>query len=248
MTRNGEVWASPEGKTRPTRDSDIARMRRDQIVEAAVDIIVTQGLPKLSLSLIEERTSMKRGQLTYYFPFKEDILLAVFDRLLELMLRQIGEADGVDHSDCLNARGVAEVWEMTRKMLGHVLGPKGGMATPEFFALEYTFLAQMAHREDFRAKLAGSYEEWRMGLGGHWAVSARPTVRLRSGLTPRTVASFMQAVVHGLTVQLAADPKAFDRAEMLELCLAVLAPLYVGGDSPPVRVDHPGFEGDEHGR
>ncbi len=61
---------------------DVGRIRREQIVEAAVAIIAEQGIQNLSLSEIEKRAGMSRGQLTYYFPSKEDILLAVFDRPL----------------------------------------------------------------------------------------------------------------------------------------------------------------------
>lgn len=63
---------------------DIGSIRREQIVEAAVAIIAEQGLQNLSLSEIEQKAGMSRGQLTYYFHAKEDILLAVFDRVLEL--------------------------------------------------------------------------------------------------------------------------------------------------------------------
>src|SRR5438309_6828833 len=70
---------------------NIGSIRREQIVEAAVAVITEQGLQNLSLSEIEKRAGMSRGQLTYYFPAKEDILLAVFDRLLQLMYQRIGE-------------------------------------------------------------------------------------------------------------------------------------------------------------
>src|SRR5271169_4586711 len=73
---------------------DIGSVRRQQIVDAAVAIITEQGLQNLSLSEIENRAGMSRGQLTYYFPAKEDILLAVFDRLLQLMYQRIGEPEG----------------------------------------------------------------------------------------------------------------------------------------------------------
>ena len=63
-------------------------------MEAAVGIIVRQGLPNLSLSKIEQAAGMKRGQLTYYFPTKEDILLAVFDRLLLLMYQRMEATEG----------------------------------------------------------------------------------------------------------------------------------------------------------
>src|SRR5438270_11535626 len=79
---------------------NIASIRREQIVEAAVSIIAEQGLQNLSLSEIEKKAGMSRGQLTYYFPAKEDILLAVFDRLIRMMHERHGaghEADGAAH-------------------------------------------------------------------------------------------------------------------------------------------------------
>src|SRR2546429_9261196 len=63
---------------------DIASVRRTQIVEAAVAVITEQGLQNLSLSEIEKKAGMSRGQLTYYFRTKEEILLAVFDYLVVL--------------------------------------------------------------------------------------------------------------------------------------------------------------------
>src|SRR5258708_32384135 len=69
---------------------DIGSIRREQIVDAAVAVIAEQGLQKLSLSEIEQKVGMSRGQLMYYFKAKEDILLAVFDRLLDMMSPQHG--------------------------------------------------------------------------------------------------------------------------------------------------------------
>jgi hypothetical protein len=63
-------------------------------------------------------------------------------------------------------------------------------------------------------------------MAAHWQVTAKPAAGLANNVSGQTVASFVQALVHGLTVQLAADPQAFDRAEMLELCVGVLAPLF----------------------
>src|SRR6266851_6103262 len=74
---------------------DIASIRREQIVEAAVAVIAEQGLQNLSLSEIEKKAGMSRGQLTYYFPAKEDILLAVFDHTVALMRAQAGQCPAV---------------------------------------------------------------------------------------------------------------------------------------------------------
>ena len=72
---------------------DIRSIRQEQIVEAAVAVIAEQGIQHLSLSEIEKKAGMSRGQLTYYFPAKEDIFLAVFDRLLQLIYERIAEPE-----------------------------------------------------------------------------------------------------------------------------------------------------------
>src|SRR5438309_10122201 len=72
---------------------DIASIRREQIVEAAVAVIAEQGLQNLSLSAIEKKAGMSRGQLTYYFPATEDILLAVLDRMIATMHRRAQEGN-----------------------------------------------------------------------------------------------------------------------------------------------------------
>src|SRR3954470_8279529 len=130
---------------------DIGSIRREQIVEAAVAIIAEQGLQNLSLSEIEKKAGMSRGQLTYYFPAKEDILLAVFDRLLRQMCQRAGADNG--HA-CAHADGREVVSQLLERVL---LGPPVGR---EFQVLHYTFLAETGHREDFRQRLATLYREW----------------------------------------------------------------------------------------
>src|SRR5689334_10705526 len=86
-------------------------VRRGQIVEAAVAVIAERGLQHLSLSAIEKRAGMSRGQLTYYFPAKEEILLAVFDRLLQLLHRRAHGEGGACTAPGANG------WESVRHFL-----------------------------------------------------------------------------------------------------------------------------------
>jgi AcrR family transcriptional regulator len=194
---------------------DIGSIRREQIVEAAVAVIAEKGLPNLSLSEIEKKAGMSRGQLTYYFPAKEDILLAVFDRLVELMYQRIGTPDG-------NGAGYEEEsgWAWVGHLLDKLLARRP--VSPEFSCLQYTFLSQMGHREDFRRRLATLHEEWRgnMAAGLERDLKSR---RLPARASPRALASLVQAILHGLIMQLAANPNAFDRSEMLDLCQDILS-------------------------
>jgi AcrR family transcriptional regulator len=209
------------------RRVDVGKIRRDEIVEAASAIIAEKGIQHLSLSAIEDRAGLSRGQLTYYFPTKEEILLAVFDRLLQMMHdRTAPRPRGEEAPPCLpDATG----WERMRMFLAwFLLRPPDARV---FHALQYTFLSQIGHREDFRQALAGLYEEWRSHVAGDFT-GEMPDRPGGPAVSPRTFASFFQAILHGLAMQRAADPNAFDREEMLTLCLDILGS-YLGRDTTP---------------
>lgn len=222
-TRNGKK-ATPAATVEPSGDTTVAQRRRDEIVTAATDIIATEGLHRLSLAKIEERIGMSRGQLTYYFPAKEDILLAVFDRMLERMIHEAiadAERSGVSRP-CVGPAIDRVKHGMDRMMKGD------GSDNSELLSLVHTFMAQVRHREDYRRKLAAANAGWRQHVAADIAASA--------GAAPMTVppaaaASIVMALFQGLGGQLAVDPEAFDRTAVADACLRLLAPLL--GATPP---------------
>jgi AcrR family transcriptional regulator len=221
-------------------------MRRRQIVEAAASIINERGIQNLSLSTIEKKVRMSRGQLTYYFKTKEDILLALFDHLLQLMCKQHGEGAGDPlHPQPLSpggARGDSAHpfanldWLQIVEHLLRMVCQDNQPGHPDFHALQYTFLSQMSHREDFRKRLASLYEEWRShGVRDLQALTKkRPAVRR---VSPRAMSTLVQALLHGLAMQKAADPDAVDAHEVVPLCLDLLR-TYLWSNAngrPPMR-------------
>lgn len=194
---------------------DIGSIRREQIVDAAVAVITEQGLQNLSLSKIEKRAGMTRGHLTYYFPKWEAILLAVFDRLLQLMCQKHEVPSGPD-SEFPMPESAEEVFRLILQIILHE-----PPTNAEFHALQYTFLSQISHREDFRQRLASLYEDWRSQMAEHLTTDLKEG-RTTRDVSPRAMASLIQAILHGLAIQLEADPKAFNRQEMQELCLDVV--------------------------
>lgn len=199
----------------------IADIRREEIVDASVTVIAEQGIQKLSLSEIEKKVGMSRGQLTYYFRTKEDILLAVFDRLLAMMCQQ---HDGAEHPFAQ-----MDWFEIVRHLLNMVLQEPA--AHPEFHALQHAFLSQISHREDFRSRLADLYEKWRCHGANDLQrqLEKRPAVRKVSA---RAMATVVQAMLHGLAVQKAADPKSIDQQDVVHLCLDLLG-TYLWASRPP---------------
>jgi AcrR family transcriptional regulator len=189
-------------------------IRRNQIREAAIAIIDEQGIQNLSLSEIEKKTGLVRGQLMYYFRSKEDILLSVFDRLLQVMhaRAEAGDACPVHGEDG---------WEKFTSFLQMcVLQPP---AIRAFHSLQYTFLSQIGHREDFRQRLANLYSSWRGHMADHFAQDMA-LITVAPHISPRAFATLVQAILHGLAMQRVADPGAFDSQEMLNLVLELLSP------------------------
>ena len=223
-----------DGLTFPFADPDVgggspvARKRRDEIITAATEIIATEGLHRLSLGRIEERCKMSRGQLTYYFRSKEAILLAVFDRMLSRMIRE-GMADA--ERSGVQRPGRGHVMDRVRHGLGRLMGGHGPDQT-ELHSLVHTFMAQVRHRPDYRAKLAAANAGWRAHLAADIAASAGDTP---PPAPPQAVASILMALFQGLGGQLAVDPDAFDRPAVLQACVTMLAPLL--GFNPDDRGD-----------
>lgn len=196
--------------------SDIARARREQILEAAETIVAGHGIQDLSLKRIEDLAGMSRGQLTYYFPTKESILLALHDRMMRRMIRERLAGDGPKP---LTGRA----WDVTQYALGKHLEP--GWPPPEardLLSLMLTFLSQAGHHDEYRKRMSQWHSDWRSMIAADVAGSV-PEPR---AAPPRVSAALIQALVIGLDVQLLIDPNAFDRAEMLALCTKLLAPMF----------------------
>jgi AcrR family transcriptional regulator len=196
--------------------NEVYHPRREQILDAADQIIATEGIHRLSLGNIEDKTGMSRGQLTYYFPKKEAILIAVFDRMLRRMIAEIVSSGGP-------TPGTGQAWDCTKHMFAHRLTSFAQGSRQDLSSLIYTFLAQMNHREDYRDKLAFMFEEWRTRLADDWTLTVPEP---RPPLSPRIAATLIQALVNGLTMQLAVNPNTFDSEEMLAACEWLLAPMF----------------------
>ena len=219
LTRaNGTVTAKRiEVDSSPAVPTDIAARRKEQIVSAAKEIIAREGIHRFSLGRLEKQVEMARGHLTYYFPTKEAILLAVFDKMLADMKEQMpAEAEKQGGPRPMTGRmseALPFIFRFTRSDIP---------AHRDFLSLVWTFYAQMNVRPDFRKRLAEANDDWRKMLAADYAGSV-PTP---PPAKPDAVACVLMALISGLDGQLAADPNAFDRTEVAQLCMRLLAPLF----------------------
>src|SRR4029077_14257516 len=115
-------------------------------------------------------------------------------RLLQLTYQRIGTPREVEPEQ-------ASGWDWTRHLLEKIVGE--APLNPQFGILQYTFLSQIGHREDFRRRLATLYEEWRSQMAAGLEVDLAASGE-KPRIAPRALATVIQALLHGLGVQAAA--------------------------------------------
>lgn len=57
--------------------------RRDEIVDAALRLVLQAGYNQVTLADIAGQVGVSKGLISYYFPRKEDVFLAVLDQIVE---------------------------------------------------------------------------------------------------------------------------------------------------------------------
>lgn len=61
----------------------IEQQRRTQIIESAVEVLANEGFAKASLARIATHAGTSKGVLTYHFADKQELIEAVFSRVIE---------------------------------------------------------------------------------------------------------------------------------------------------------------------
>ena len=79
------------------------QVRREQIAEAALDLVASQGLRRLSVAAVARRVGLVPSGIYRHFKSKDDILAAVLDRIEERLLSNVQAARqaSADPLECL---------------------------------------------------------------------------------------------------------------------------------------------------
>jgi DNA-binding transcriptional regulator YbjK len=134
---------------------------REEILDAAVGILRESGVKMLAQSRVARAAGIPQGHLTYYFPRRADLLVAVARRSVELAVREL---DGFFSSegwraagDDLRRRALAMVaWiikdrERTRMLLGLLVEAEEDAALRAVLLESFGQLRQLLARALHRA-------------------------------------------------------------------------------------------------
>lgn len=102
---------------------DTAKNVRARILDAAIELLKKSGAKKLSQPQVAREAGVPQGHLTYYFPRKIDLLLAVAERFVMILqgdLEQQRQLLGDRAASVAAARDMVVDRERTRMLIGLV--------------------------------------------------------------------------------------------------------------------------------
>jgi len=100
---------------------DVSEERKDQILDAASKVFVEKGVHESRMDDIGKTSGLSKGALYWYFKSKDEILLAIFDRLLQrefINLSKLSETEGSSREKLLffTERTIEDVNRILRLM------------------------------------------------------------------------------------------------------------------------------------
>jgi AcrR family transcriptional regulator len=83
--------------------SDVSEERKDQIIQAATNVFTRLGFHDARMDDIVEETGLSKGALYWYFKSKEDLIIAILDRIfgVELQRMELLCAEDLPARQCL---------------------------------------------------------------------------------------------------------------------------------------------------
>jgi AcrR family transcriptional regulator len=113
-------------------------VRREQIAEAALGLVASQGLRALSMAALARRVGLVPSGIYRHFKNKDEILAAVFDRVEERLLSNVAAArqEHADPLECLKS-----------VLMRHIRFIREGRAIPRIVFSDDVHAGNPRHRE-----------------------------------------------------------------------------------------------------
>lgn len=115
---------------------NVSDERKIQIINAAEDVFTKKGFGEARMEDIAEETGLSKGTLYLYFKSKDDLIIAILDRMFQREFKQLENLD----QDGLSATDA--IWKMTDLLIKDILG------LMRLIPIVYQFLA-MAFRNKY---------------------------------------------------------------------------------------------------
>jgi TetR/AcrR family fatty acid metabolism transcriptional regulator len=176
--------------------ADVAAERKDQIVRATVDCITKYGYHNFSMQDVARTAGVSKGIIHYYFLNKDELMMSVLDKVA-------GDIEGVLATEMQSLTDARRKLEVFIDVCFDIV-----RSTKEYYQVNMDFWTQINQKDEVRKVIARHYAKFRESA----AVIIREGVA--SGVfrqvEPKEYASYVIAVIDGLSLQWLFDESTFD--------------------------------------
>jgi AcrR family transcriptional regulator len=123
---------------------DVSNERKSQILNAAEDVFTQKGFEEARMDDIAEETGLSKGTLYLYFKSKDDLIIAILDRMFQREFKQLENLD----QDVASA--TEAIWKITDLLTKEIL------SLLRLVPIVYQFLA-LAFRNKYVQKALKKY-------------------------------------------------------------------------------------------
>jgi AcrR family transcriptional regulator len=196
--------------------------RRDEIVRAALRLILKMGYNQVTLADIAEQVGVSKGLISYYFPKKEDVFVAVLEQIVG---RLTGDFDSF-------RRAEASAYEKLQMIFNNLFGNE--KRARRYYTVVIDYMAQAIRDrqvQEFTEVIYDSYRRYMEDIISEGIASGE----FRQ-VDPRRSASMVLGMMEGLVLQWFFDKKGFDLDEAYTMCVDFVASyLLVDGSAAQVE-------------
>ena len=156
-------------------------VRREQIAEAALDLVASQGLRAMSMAALARRVGLVPSGIYRHFKNKDEILAAVFDRVEERLLANVEAArrENADPLECLKS-----------VLMRHIRFIREGRAIPRIIFSDDVHAGNQKHRQRI-VQVLNRY----LGEVGQIVPLGQTQGRIRPDLDAQTVGLMLFGIV-----------------------------------------------------
>jgi TetR/AcrR family fatty acid metabolism transcriptional regulator len=190
---------------RPRSKEDV---RREEIVDAALRLILDMGYNQVTLADIAARVGVSKGLISYYFPRKEDVFLAVLDQIVD---RLSADFEGFCRADATPS-------EKLMMIFNNLFGNE--KRARRYYTVVIDYMAQAIRTPQVQEYTQDIYNSYRTYMERIIADGIR-SGHFREAELQKTT-SMILALMEGLVLQWFFDRNGFDLEAAYEMCVELM--------------------------
>jgi TetR/AcrR family transcriptional regulator, fatty acid metabolism regulator protein len=179
--------------------------RRDEIVRAALGLVLKMGSNQVTLADIAEQVGVSKGLISYYFPKKEDVFVAVLEQIAE---RLTTDFDSFRRAD-------ASSFDKLKMIFNNLFGNE--KRARRYYTVVIDYMAQAIRERQVQEYTQLIYDSYRRYM--EEIISEGISTGEFREVEPRRTASMVLGMMEGLMLQWFFDKKGFDLDEAYRMCV-----------------------------